>query len=288
MTNAEYWMPRRVLILFLFVLASACAKGREYPLTGQVLFIDTSKQEITVKHEDVRGFMPGMTMPFRVPDKGTFDRVKAGDLITATLVVEETAGYLKDVAKTGSAPLPPEAKLLPRATILEPGDAVPNVDVTDQTGTSRRLSDWRGKVVALTFIYTRCPVPNFCPLMDRHFAAVQQQLKAEARLGSSVHLVSISFDPEHDTPEVLAKHAARVGADPGQWSFVTAPWEVVDPFARVFGVAVMKDDKPMQEILHNLRTAIIGKDGRLVRILNGNEWTPEELMTAIREADAQS
>ena len=278
----------RVLAFGLFVLASACSNAREYPLKGQVLFVDPAKQEITVKHEDVRGFMPGMTMPFKVPDKTEFGSVAPGDLITATLVVEETAGYLVDVAKTGSAPLPPEAKLLPRATILEPGDAVPDVSFTDQTGASRRLSDWRGKVVALTFIYTRCPLPNFCPLMDRHFAIVQRQVKAEALLDSRVHLVSISFDPAHDTPEVLAKHAARVGADPGQWSFVTAPWEVIDPFARVFGVAIMRDDKPTQEILHNLRTAIIGKDGRLVRVLNGNEWTPEELLTAIREADAQS
>jgi protein SCO1/2 len=279
---------RRLAALLLLAFCSACSNAREYPLKGQVLFVDPAKQEITVKHEDVRGFMPGMTMPFKVPDKTEFGSVAPGDLITATLVVEETAGYLEDVAKTGSAPLPPEAKLLPRATILEPGDAVPDVSFTDQTGASRRLSDWRGKVVALTFIYTRCPIPNFCPLMDRHFAAVQRQVKAEALLDSRVHLVSISFDPEHDTPEVLAKHGARVGADPGQWSFVTAPWEVIDPFARVFGVAIMRDDKPTQEILHNLRTAIIGKDGRLVRVLNGNEWTPEELMTAIREADAQS
>ena len=277
----------RLAALLLIALASACSKGREYPLTGQVLFIDTAKQEITVKHEDVPGFMPGMTMPFRVPDKGTLDRVKPGDLITATLVVEETSGYLEDVRTTGSAPLPPEAKLLPRATILELGDAVPDVNFTDQTGASRRLSEWRGKIVALTFIYTRCPIPNFCPLMDRHFAAAQRQLKAEAPLDSRVHLVSVSFDPENDTPAVLAKHAARVGADPGQWSFVTAPWDVIDPFGRVFGVAIMRDDKPTQEIVHNLRTAIIGKDGRLVQVLNGNEWTPEELMTAIREADAR-
>ena len=281
-------MARRVLALCLFALASACSGGREYPLKGQVLSVEASKQEITVKHEDIVGFMPGMTMPFAVRDKGAIDRVEPGDLITATLVVEETSGYLRNITTTGSAPLPPEARLLPRATILEPGDAVPDVNITDQTGTSRRLSDWRGKVVALTFIYTRCPIPNFCPLMDRHFATVQRQLRAEAGLDSRVHLVSISFDPEHDTPEVLAKHAARVGADPGRWSFVTAPWDVIDPFARVFGVAVMREDKPMQEILHNLRTAIIGKDGRLVRVLNGNEWTPEELMTAIREADAQS
>lgn len=277
----------RLAALLLIALASACSKGREYPLTGQVLFINPSKQEITVKHEDVPGFMPGMTMPFRVPDKGTLDRVKPGDLITATLVVEETSGYLEDITTTGSAPLPPEAKLLPRATILEPGDAVPDVNFTDQTGAPRRLSDWRGKVVALTFIYTRCPIPNFCPLMDRHFAAAQRQLKAETPLDSRVHLVSISFDPENDTPEVLTKHAARVGADPGQWSFVTAPWDVIDPFGRVFGVAIMRDDKPRQEIVHNLRTAILGKDGRLVQVLNGNEWTPAELITAIREADAQ-
>ena len=260
---------------------------RRYPLKGQIIARDTGRQELTVKHEDVPGFMPGMTMPFRVPDAAEFASVAPGDLVTATLVVEETAGYLTAITRTGTAPLPPETKAGPRPRIIEPGTEVPDVTVTDQSGTTRTLSDWRGKVVALTFIYTRCPVPDFCPRMDRNFAAAQRLLAADPALAGRVHLLSVSFDPEYDTPEILRGHAARAGADPALWSYVTGTKDAIDPFAAVFGVAIMRDDKPMQEILHNLRTAVIGKDGRLVTILNGNEWKPEDLVAAIREADAK-
>jgi protein SCO1 len=231
--------------------------------------------------------MPGMTMPFKVPDRAEFDAAAPGDLVTATLVIAETTGHLTGIRKTGAAPLPPEAKTGPRPRIIEPGTEVADVTFTDQDGTERKLSDWRGRVVALTFIYTRCPVPDFCPRMDQNFAAAQRLLAEDPALASRVHLVSVSFDPEYDTPEILRAHAARVGADPARWSFATGTKEAIDPFAAAFGVAIMRDDKPMQEILHNLRTAVIGKDGRLVTILNGNEWKPEDLVAAIRQADAQ-
>jgi protein SCO1/2 len=283
-------------LLLVLALSAGCSgfdigcgveRDARYPLKGQVVAKDTTRQELTVKHEDIPGFMPGMTMPFKVPDQAEFGSVVPGDLVNATLVVSENTGYLVDVTKTGSAPLPPESKSGPRPRIIEPGTEVPDVTLTDQAGRTRKLSDWRGKVVALTFIYTRCPVPDFCPRMDRNFAAAQRLLAADAALAARVHLLSVSFDPEYDTPEILRGHAARVGADPALWSYVTGEKDAIDPFAAVFGVAVMRDDKPMQEILHNLRTAVIGRDGRLVTILNGNEWKPEELVAAIREADAK-
>ena len=231
---------RRLAAVLVIALVSACSTAREYPLTGQVLFADPSKLEITVKHEDIPGFMPGMTMPFRVSDKRTFDRVKPGDLITATLVVEETSRYLAHITTTGSAPLPPEASAGPRPRIIEPGTEVPDVTVTDQGGNERRLSGWRGKVVAVTFVYTRCPLPNFCPLMDRHFATVQRLVKADSALAGRVQLLSVSFDPDYDTPSILQAHATRVGADPVLWSYVTGTRDAIDPFARVFGVAIMR------------------------------------------------
>jgi protein SCO1 len=286
----------RSLIVVLVLSAGCSAFGvgcgieREtprYPLKGQVIAKDTARQEFTVKHDDIPGFMPGMTMPFRVPDPAEFGSVGRGDLVTATLVVSETTGYLMGVSKIGTAPLPPEAEAGPRPRIIEPGTEVPDVTVTDQAGATRKLSDWRGKVVALTFIYTRCPVPDFCPRMDRNFAAAQRLLAADPALARRVHLLSVSFDPGYDTPEILRSHAARVGADPSLWSYVTGTEDAIDPFAAVFGVAIMRDDKPMQEILHNLRTAVVGKDGRLVTILNGNEWKAEALVAAIREADAK-
>jgi protein SCO1/2 len=275
------------LLALMLLISFGCSSERRYPLSGQVLAVDAPRHQITVKHGDIHGFMPGMTMPFTVKDSRQLSAVKAGDLIEATLIVEESTGYLDDVRKTGEAPLPAGGTPAPPRSLIEPGTVVPDVEFTDQEGRPRRFSDWRGRTVAVTFVYTRCPVPDFCPLMDRHFAAAQKVLAADEALAARVHLVSVTFDPDHDTPAVLREHAARISADPAIWSYVTGPAAAIDRFAGAFGVTIMRGDKPIGEIVHNLRTAVIAADGRLVRVLNGNEWTPEQLVDAIREADAR-
>lgn len=275
-----------VLVVFILLVLSACSRGREYELRGQILAVNPERQEITVKHEDIRGFMPGMTMPFKVRDRKLMDGRTPGDFITATLVVEETDAFLSAITRTGHAPVPEPAPGGPPRGRLEPGEAVPDVEVVDQAGNARRLSDWRGQVVAVTFIYTRCPLPNFCPLMDRHFAAVQTALRDEPARRGRAHLVSVSFDPRYDTPAVLAAHASRVGADPAVWSLVTGRQEEVDRFAGAFGISIIRDEGDLTEIVHNLRTAVIDREGRMVEIFNGNEWTPEELLAAMRRAGA--
>jgi protein SCO1/2 len=278
-----------VLLLFLIcALSSAgCSNTRRYPLVGQVLAVNTDRQELTVKHEDIRGFMPGMTMPFKVKEASQVQAARPGDLIQATLVVEDSLGYLEDVRKTGEAPLPAEMPKAPPAPTIGTGAEVPDAEFTDQSGRTRRLSDWRGKTTAVTFIYTRCPLPDFCPLMDRHFAAVQKALKADPALAARVHLLSVSFDPDYDTPAILKEHAARAGADPDIWSYLTGSRDAVDKFAAAFGVTIMREDGKMEEIVHNLRTAVIDADGRLVKLLSGNEWQPGELLAEIRAADAR-
>jgi protein SCO1/2 len=241
---------------------------------------------MTVKHEDIQGFMPGMTMPFKVRDAAELAGRKPGDLITATLVVEDSVGYLADIRKTGEAPLPAEPREPPRVPTIEPGTEVPDAELIDQEGRTRRISEWRGRTIAVTFVYTRCPLPDFCPLMDRHFKAAQTALTADPALASRVHLLSVSFDPDYDTPAVITAHAQRVGADPAVWSYLTGARGAVDRFAGAFGVSVMREAQPAQEIIHNLRTAVIDAQGRLVTVLNGRDWTPEELVTEMRAADA--
>jgi protein SCO1/2 len=164
---------------------------------------------------------------------------------------------------------------------------VPDAAFVDQDGRDRKLSDWRGKTTVVTFIYTRCPLPDFCPLIDRNFAAVQAALKEDPALAERVHLVSVSFDPDYDTPAVLKKHAARVGADPALWSYVTGSRESIDTFGGGFGVTIMREDGTMQEIIHNLRTVVIDADGRLDHVLNGNDWKPDRLLSDIRAVDAK-
>lgn len=280
-------MRRFVCALVLLSVAGACSRARRYELQGQILAIDAGRQEITVKHEDVKGFMPGMTMPFKVKDRRVLADRRPGELIKATLVVADSTGHLEDVVRTGEAPMPADAPNATAAPPLEPGTTVPDVQFLDQNGRSRRLSEWRGKTLAVTFVYTRCPLPDFCPLMDRNFAAVQRTFAADAHLAGRLHLLSVSFDPEYDSPDVLRVHANRARANDETWTWLTGDRDVIDKFAGLFGVSIIRGDRPLQEITHNLRTAILDRDGRLVKIYNGNEWKPEELLAELRATDAR-
>jgi protein SCO1 len=280
-------VTRIALILVLSLPIVACSQGREYELRGQVLAVNTERDELTIRHDDIPGFMPGMTMPFKVRSPRLLEGRVPGDLVRATLVVDDTEAYLTSVERVGHVPLTEDE--IPKgsdAPVAMPGDEAPDVRFVDQAGQQRRLSDWRGSVVAVTFIYTRCPVPNFCPLMDRHFAAVQRELAATDPPGRRAHLVSVSFDPAFDTPAVLNAHARRVGANPDRWSFVTARPEDLEPFAKRFGVTMIRSDADELEIIHNLRTAVIDPQGRIVTIFSGNEWTPVDLLRAMRAAGA--
>jgi protein SCO1/2 len=275
----------RASLVMLALCAAACTRSREYELRGQVLAVDRSRQEITVKHEDIRGFMPGMTMAFKVKDASLVDGRTAGELIRATLVVEESTGYLKAIESVGRAPLtdPPPP---PRRDPLNPGDPVPDVALIDRAGRARTLSEWRNQAIAVTFIYTRCPIPDFCPAMDRRFAEVQASVQKDPSLRGRVHLLSVSFDPTFDRPPVLAAHAAKVGADPHVWDFLTGDRDAINQFAAGFGVQIMRDDAHAPEVVHNLRTAVIDREGRLVRILSGNDWLPSVLLEELRSATA--
>ncbi len=256
---------------------------REYPLLGVVVAVDRESREITIKHDDIPRFMPGMTMPFKVRDGRLLEGRVPGDLVKGTLVVEGADAHLRTLERTGTAPVPPPST--PTApTGLEPGELVPDASFTDQQGTTRRLSDWRGLALAVTFIYTRCPLPNYCPLMDQHFKIIQDRVKSDDRLRGRVRLLSVSFDPAYDRPAVLDARARQLGADPALWSFVTAPATEIERFARQFGVSIARDNASAQEIVHNLRTAVVASDGTLSTVLRGNEWTPGELLEELRKA----
>ncbi|MEO8078563.1 MAG: SCO family protein [Acidobacteriota bacterium] len=278
---------RRVFTIAVcaFLISSACARGRRYELKGQIVAVDPVRQELTITHQDIRGFMPGMTMPFKVRDPRLLDGREAGDLVTGTLVVEDTDAYLASVERTGHAALT-EAPPAPRMDVLDTGETVPDVRLTEETGTSRSFSEWRGRALAVTFIYTRCPLPDFCPAMDRQFAAVQRAVAADPQLRDRVRLLSISFDPAFDTTAVLAEHARRVGADPGLWHFATGERDAIGAFALRFGVSVMPEEGAAPGIVHNLRTAVIDRNGRVVQIFSGTDWTPAELLEALRRASA--
>jgi len=183
----------------------------------------------------------------------------------------------------GHAPLA-ETAPAPQRDVLDPGEPVPDIQLTVETGRPRRLSEWRGKVLAVTFTYTRCPLPDFCPRMDQHFKSVQSSVLADARLRDRVALLSITFDPAFDTPAILAAHARHAGADPRIWHFATGEQRDIDAFASRFGVSIIREPSNPSDITHSLRTAVVDSRGRLQAILNGTGWAPAELVAALRQA----
>jgi protein SCO1/2 len=282
---------KRAVVAAALALLAACTRApepetREYELQGQVVAVRPESQELIIKHGDIKGFMPGMTMPFTVKDAGQLEGKQPGDLVTATLVVGDTDAYLSAVTKTGTAPLDPQVEVTANdAPVLEPGDLVPDQPLIDQTGAERRLSSFQGHRVALTFMYIRCPLPDFCPLMDKHFAAVQQAVKADPAL-ADVRLISVSFDPKFDTPAALAAHAKSLGADPAVWTFMTGSDAEIERLTRRFGVLVERNESDPIDITHNLRTAVIDPQGRLVAVHSGTDWTPAQLVADLKAAPA--
>ncbi|HMD34399.1 MAG TPA: SCO family protein [Vicinamibacterales bacterium] len=258
-----------------------------YTLNGQVLTIEAPRKQLTIKHDEIKGLMPAMTMPYSVRDEKLLASVAPGDLVNATLVIVSNDAYLSTITKVGHAdvPPPPPDAPMPAASsgfeLLKPGDAVPDTVFVDQDGNRRRFDGFKGSVVVMTFIYTRCPLPTFCPLMDRHFASMQKPLREDAAL-KSVHLVTVSFDPETDTPPVLRKHAKELNADLSRWTFLTGDRDEVDRFAARFGLSVSRAMNDPRDVTHNLRTVIIDKDGRLVKSYTGNDWTPAQVLADVR------
>ena len=277
--------------LSLALLTGACGGGssdrREFTLKGQILSLAPDGKEANIKHEDIKGFMSAMTMPYHVRDEKQFENLVPGDLIAATLVVVSNDAYLKDVRKVGNAALeklPVETAAPPASSgfeLLRLGQPVPAGQFINQDGKAVTLETLRGSAVIVTFIYTACPIPTFCPLMDRHFASIQAQLKEKGN-DLKAQLLSVSFDPVTDTPAVLKNHAVKLGADPTLWTFVTGDRDDIDQWAARFGVSVSRAMNDARDITHNLRTAIIDRQGNLVQTYTGNEWTPEQVLADVR------
>lgn len=283
-------MARRGRVLLALALAAGCSRppapveAQRYPIRGQLLGVQLDTGQVVLKHEAVTGYMDAMTMPFTVADRAQIRDRRPGDLVAATLVIEPTRSFLDAVVLTGTAPLPPGIGGPPVAEgihVLAPGDPVPALALTSQAGQPASLADWKGQAGVVTFIYTRCPLPDFCPLMDRRFQEIQTAATGDAVLAGKVRLLSVSFDPEFDTPAVLTAHAARVGARAG-WTFATAPPAVVDRFAAAFGVNVIRETDGT--ITHNLRTAVVGPDGRVIAVYSGNDWTAQAIVGDLRRA----
>ncbi|HEX8141696.1 MAG TPA: SCO family protein [Pyrinomonadaceae bacterium] len=258
------------------------ASGRRYELKGKVVSVDRAGHRITLDHEEIPGYMEAMVMPYALRDEQILAELAPGDQLRATLVVDDTSSRLEDIMFTRAASETSgtgEARTGPR-----PGDAVKDFQLVNQDNKPVRLGQYHGKALLLTFIYTRCPLPEYCTLMSTNFASIDKELQQSPDLYAKTHLLSVSIDPSYDTPQVLrsygAAHTGNFTAETFKhWEFATGKPERVKELAQFFGLTYFEEK---DQIVHSLRTAVITPDGKIYKVYEGNDWKPAELLRDVK------
>lgn len=263
--------------------------GRQvFQVKGVVRGLDVPAKTIRITHEEIPDYMPAMTMPFSITEAKLLEGLAAGDAVRFRFVVTEDDSWIDQIEKTGAgtarfAESVVESSGPHETDRVQTGERVPEFTLTNQDGKRVQLSDYKGKAVVLTFIYTRCPIPNFCPRMSNNFAELQQRLRDE--FGAKAQLLSITMDPEFDTPAVLKDYATRYDADHATWTFATGTREQTDYAGSLFGLI---QESVGGLINHDLRTVLISPEGRMVHLWKSNVWTPYEVQRMVRETLTQS
>lgn len=269
-------MHRSLLLLSLLLVS--CSAERRFDVRGRIVGFGDDDRTVIVAHEDVPGFMPAMTMPFTSQE--ALHALNYGDPIGFTLVVTREQSWIEDVRPVADslvAPLVEEKR--PQDALLDVGDTLPVASLVNEEGQPFTLADFRGKTLVVDFIYTRCPLPDFCPLLSHRFAQIHERFAAD----TSVVLLSVTLDPEFDTPDVLKQYRARYTQEPQGWHFGTGTRAQVEQVWALLGQYVLADG---QSIQHNLVVVVIGPDGGVRRYFRGQEWTVDELVEEIRAAKA--
>jgi protein SCO1/2 len=257
---------------------------RTFTVQGFVRGIDFAGRRVTVEHEDIAGYMPSMTMPFDVKMMAEVEPFHVADAIEFKLIVTDQASWIEGVKKIDAREVQLPAKTAaagPTANVarLKEGDALPEFQLVDAQGRQITRETVAGRPLLLTFIFTRCPLPNYCPLITNNFREIQAALATDAERGAGVQLLSISIDPEFDTPEVLAQYAARHTAENEQWRFAAGSPAETKRLTQAFSVAVQPEGG---SISHGLATALIDAHGIIRQIWRGNGWKPAEVVEALR------
>lgn len=285
--------PRRLLrVLTAALLASflfnGCSQkpsdGRRYDLKGKVLAVDRARGEVSVEHEEVKDYMAAMTMDFPVRDAEALKVLEAGDQLQAVLVVADDGSFWLDSpvitkGRAGEPSTPPAGSHEP-----QPGAQVPDVKLFNQDGRPVSTKQFKGRALVVTFIYTRCPVPNYCPLMSANFAQLNSAILADEGLRKRARLLSVTLDPEYDKPAVLKAYGATyAGGKFDNWDFATGDPAEVKRLAEFMGLTYKAEG---DEVIHSLRTAVVTPDGKLYKLYRGNEWKPDEVLSDLRSLPA--
>ena len=286
-------LPGFAFLLLCTALLIACGPSKQakragekrYKLNGRVVSVDKQNKSLVVDGEDIPGFMPAMTMPYQVKNASDLDKVAPGDSVAAEIVGQDTDYWLENIQVTKHSSAPP-AKPSASLHIPESGEQVPDFELTNQNGKRISLNQYRGKALILTFIYTRCPFPDFCPRVSGQFAEINRDLEVDANLNHKTHLLSISFDPKHDSPKALRDYALtytkNAKSSPfNHWEFAVTPANELPKVANFFALTYTEEGGA---ITHSLSTAVIGPDGRIFKWYHGNDWTSSELLKDAADA----
>lgn len=271
-----------VLTFVLVFLGAGCqsAPEKHYPLQAEVISVDAPRKLIVVKHGDIPGLMPAMTMTYGVADSKQIENLQPGDKISADLVVSESTGRLEKITLISKGNGKPSGTT---QIIPEKGAPVPDFALLNQDGKPIHLHDYAGKALLVTFIYTRCPLPDFCPRMNENFREIQDLLRQQPESLDHAAFLSISFDPQHDTPAVLKHYAAiykkpTKGQKPCDWQFAVPAAKDLPDIARFFGLVILPEQA---QIVHTLSTTLIGPDGKVQEWYGGNDWKPADVVQAM-------
>jgi protein SCO1/2 len=278
---------RRATILAVLALLlagmSLAAVDREFIVKGMVVSVDPSKRSFVVSHEAIAGLMGAMTMPFEVRRPEDLHGLVPGAVVEFTLVVNEKTSYATRINVRKYETVEQDPRTARRLSVMKRmaglttppvaiGASVPGFTLIDQARRQVSLSGLAGKVVVVNFVYTRCALPQFCLRMSNNFGVLQRRFSKE--LGRDLVLLTVTFDPERDTPEVLAEYASRWQANPAGWHFLTGSADDIRRVCALFGQDAFPDEGLMN---HSLHTAVIGRAGMLVANIEGNQFSPEQL-----------
>jgi protein SCO1 len=260
------------------------SESRRYELTGRIVSVDKEHRQVTIQHEEIKGFMEAMTMPFAVKDQDALNEMAEGDQIKATLVVDWGRSWIENPILTKKSPTAPEPSTSSELKEPQAGDKIPDFSFVNQDSKKGTLNQYRGQALLTTFIYTRCPLPEYCILMSNNFAEINRELQKTPELASKTHMLSISIEPSYDKPEVLRSYGEKYlgkGSTDGfkQWEFISGTDEDTKRIAEFFGLTYAPNGN---QIIHSLRTAIIDPDGKVYKLYKGNEWKPADVVQDLK------
>lgn len=266
-----------------FFPASAWAAEQLFDVTG-VIRGQLDDGQLVIQHDEIRGYMPAMTMAFAVSDPADARRLQPGDRVRFRYRVNESRSTAEAFTILGREAPPTDAKPPASSKVgrLRVGDLVPAFSLLNQNDAPLTQHDLCDRLTIVTFIFTRCPVPEYCPAMALRFGTLQKAILAESKLGARARLLSITLDPEFDRPEILKAYGEAVGANPAVWQFATGKTEEIAALTKAFAVYNERNGATLD---HTLTTALIGPDGRVLELWRGNGWRTDEVLQALRAAN---